>query len=207
MPTFTQVIADPEFTLVDAFIEARFPGVGRSMTPSWNNKVLSLEMDPAGITQVQFDQLIVDLTAAFPDAMAPENEFDTPFCLSDAAAMVWTAMPAALTEFRGLTVYRTLAHLGARTKGQIIVNVQTPGPAGSVLKMQCSLDNGVTWRGLEPAGQGTGPTVSIATAGVIRGPFSDIDVLVRKNVMLRLVGVGGNGTIAPSFGTTVMRVK
>lgn len=204
MPLFTQAIADPEITQIDAFIEARFPGVPRAMSPSWNNKVLSLEMPT--LTQVQFDQLILDLTAAFPDAMTLDNNFDIPILLTDAAAQVWIAMPAVLTEFRGLTIHRTAANLGARTQAQLIANVQVAGLAGAGLRVQASLDNGASWRALE-AGVGVGPTVTIDATGIIKGAVATIDALVRKDVLLRVVGGGGNGVVSPQFGTILLRVR
>lgn len=204
MPTFTQNIAEPEVTQIDAFIEARFPGEPRSMQSSWNHKVTFLDMPT--LTQVQFDQLIVDLTANFPDAMTPENEFDIPLTVTDAAAQVWTSMPAALTEFRGLTVHRTCSHLGGRTQAQLVANVQVAGVAGAGLRVQASLDNGATWRALAP-GAGVGPEVSISATGLIKGPAVSIDAAVRKDVLLRLVGGGGNGTVSPSFGTIFLRVR
>lgn len=203
MPIFTQVIPDPEVTQIDAFIDARFPGEPRALSTSWNNKVLSLEMN---ISQALFDQLIVDLTAAFPDAMTPDNKFDIPIMLTDAAAQIWVAMPAALTEFRGLTIHRTAANLGSRTQAQLIANVQIAGVAGAGLRVQASLDNGANWRALE-AGAGTGPGVSLTSTGIIKGPAAEIDALVRKDVLLRVVGGGGNGVISPSFGSIVLRVR
>lgn len=212
MHTFSQVIADPEIVQVDAFIEARHPGVPRSLTSSWNNKVAELQMndDPAvapSITLAQFNTLIADLQAAFPDAMTPDNEFDIPIVVCpSSAAIQWLNMPAALTEFLGLTIHRTRAHLGARTQAQLIANVQVPGVAGSGLRVEVSLNNGAAWRALEAA-PAVGPQVAIDVAGVVVSQAITIDPLVRKDVLLRVVGGGGNGVIDPTFGTLLLRVR
>jgi hypothetical protein len=205
MPIFTQTIADPEVTQIPAFIDARFPGQERLMETSWNNKVARLEMP--GLTQIEFDQLILDMTAAFPGAMTADNEFDIPIIVTpSSAAVIWTNMPAALTEFLGLTIHRTRAHLGARTQAQLIANVQTAGVAGSGLRVEASLNNGVAWRALE-ASPAVGPQVAIDAVGVVSSTAITIDAAVRKDVLLRVVGGGGNGIIDPAFGTILLRVR
>jgi hypothetical protein len=203
---FTQTVLADEFSQIDPFIEARFPGVTRVVQPSADGKYVVL-IDIPSITSVQFDTLITDLTAAFPNTMQANNQFDLPIAVTPATvAIPWAAMPAALTEFLGLTIHRTGANLAAKTQAQLIANVQVAGFAGSGLRVQCSLDNGATWRALDSAA-GTGPTVPIGTVGVIKSPVVAIEALVRKDVLLRVVGGGGNAIVSPTFGTIVLRVR
>lgn len=203
MPTFTNTIPAPELDGVVPFIEARHPGEPLGIQTS-ATKVLEIDMPT--LTTVQFDTLIADLQAAFPSAMFPDNDHDLPLAITDAAAMVWTSMPAALTEFRGLTIHRACAFLSSKTQAQLTANVTVAGAAGAGLRVQASLDNGANWRSLE-AGAGVGPQVSISATGVIKGPPINIDAAVRKDVLLRVVGGGGNGTISPQFGTILLRVR
>jgi hypothetical protein len=203
MPVFTQTLEPPEVEQVPGFIAAAFPGEELSIETS-QNKVTRIEMP--GLTQGQFDQLILDLTAAFPGAMTAENDFDIPLTVSDGIAQVWTAMPSALTEFRGLTLFRTFANLAGRTQAQLIANVQIAGAAGAGLRIEASLNGGSSFRALDVS-PGTGPQVSIAATGTVKSASIALDPLVRKEVLLRVVGGGGNGVLSPAFGLISMRVR
>src|SRR3990167_6095606 len=62
--------------------------------------------------------------------------------LSDAGVMAWANMPAALTEFRGVTSFpfRIRADLSAATQVRTCVRVTTAGATGAELRAQYSTD-------------------------------------------------------------------
>jgi hypothetical protein len=160
-----------------------------------NDKILMVDLPDA--TQTEFDDVMEDLRATWPKQMNFGDATQAVFFITDAAAQAWTNQPAALTEFRGLTVFRQYANLETVSRIRLIARVETAGAPGSELRLQYSTD-GNTWNYLSGTDS---PKVSIAAVGLIQGAEVTIAAAARKAVQLRLVGINGNGTADPAFGT------
>lgn len=116
----------------------------------------------------------------------------------------WAAMPAVSTEFLGLSQHRIIVDTTLIANVKLVVNVVAPGFAGSKLGVQYSDDNGATWADLDPPH----PYVPIDAAGVfidttVPDYIASFDALAR----FRLVGVGGNGVITPTFGLIALMLQ
>jgi len=76
--------------------------------------------------------------------------------LAGGSAVVWTNMPAALTEFLGTTINRVALNMIGASEVRFIVNVATAGSANAKLRMQYST-NQTTWYYMDQQdGGGTG---------------------------------------------------
>jgi hypothetical protein len=207
MPIWTRTYPIPAAQLVENRIRELYPTIDISLSTEpvdGINKVNYISIPD--LPQTEFDSLIQSLIVDYPEAMVDDVKQEIPFHITDSAAQTWTNMPAAITEFRGLTLFRCYTNLGVRTEGQLQVNVIVPGAIGAELRMQCSIDNGSTWRTLGAIGT-PGPSAAIDTVGTIKGPWANIGPAVRKEVLLRLIGIGGNGTADPQFGEISLRVR
>ncbi|HXJ69618.1 MAG TPA: hypothetical protein VNM39_11980 [Verrucomicrobiae bacterium] len=120
------------------------------------------------------------------------------------AGATWASIPAALTEFNGATSARVRKDLRPYSKVRLSANVgATAGPAGCILQLQYSLDNGATWAYVDGLlTTSGGPQVSIATtATTAAGPWVAITALAKSaQVLLRLVGLTGDGSTSPVIG-------
>jgi len=119
------------------------------------------------------------------------------------AALVWTNMPAALTEFREVTVQRTKVDLTNYKSARLIVNVDTAGFAGASLRLQYSL-NEADWSYLDGA---TGPDCDISATGVEESTWVTLEAAAKDDVYLRLVGINGDGIEDPKFGSITAQFK
>jgi hypothetical protein len=123
------------------------------------------------------------------------------------ASVAWTDMPAALTEFQGFTRNRLAVDLSIYTDARVMVNIgSTAGGASAEIRVQYSLDSGSNWFYLDSV---AGPTVSISgTANALKvGAWASIVVAARADVWLRVVGVGGDGVIDPTFNIVQLEVQ
>lgn len=124
------------------------------------------------------------------------------------AGATWTDMPAALTEFNGATSARQRVDLRAFNFAKLSANVgATAGAAGSILQVQYSLDDGSTWAYLDGLlTTSGGPQAPVATiAKTQTGPWVAIAAAAqRENVLIRLVGLTGDGTIDPVLGAAAV---
>lgn len=127
------------------------------------------------------------------------GNFVLPF-LADGDTHEWTNMPAALTEFLGVTSHRTKADLTEVEEVRLVVNVQTAGVAGAKLRVQYSTDES-TWNYLDG---GTGPSVAIDATGVEVSSYVALAAGAKADVFLRLVGIDGNGVVDPIFGNIML---
>ena len=113
-------------------------------------------------------------------------------------------MPAALTEIFGTAARRVKMDLRPWQRFRIVVGMGTIGFAGSVIGFQFSIDNGVTWYGLDNGILSSNSTMTaIITNGTNTMFWSDwADLSVEAKIddcLLRVVGVGGDAIVDPSF--------
>jgi len=117
--------------------------------------------------------------------------------LAGQTAVTWTSMPSALTELGGVLTYRVYADLTDYTEARMLTRVGTAGSAGAAFRCQYSTDAGNSWNYLDHT---SGPTVLIdgATA-FMAGAWVTLNVAARAEVLLRPVGITGNGSTSPVF--------
>lgn len=114
-------------------------------------------------------------------------------------------MPAAETELAGVAVLRAAENLTEATWARLQANVVIiPGFAGSILYPQYSKDNGVSWKNLA---SGSTLQVSIDSAGFKISSWARIVNDAKADVLLRIVGRGGNGALDPAFSAIRLQVR
>ena len=115
------------------------------------------------------------------------------------AALSWALMPAAETEFLGLTIYRVKAALTYYSEARVVVNVSTVGVAGAKMKVQYSLD-AAAWSDLTQ-------TAAVDALGVAVSAWAAFAEAARADVFLRPVGLDGDGIVSPAFGSMILEVR
>lgn len=120
------------------------------------------------------------------------------------AAIVWAAMPAALTEFLGLAAHQVRLHLATYANMRFSAVVTVAGSAGSELRIQYSAD-GAAW--VYPNAASSSPAINIDSTGVKLSAWVSIDAASRGEGYLRLVGYNGNGIASPAFGSVMLQMR
>lgn len=118
-------------------------------------------------------------------------------------ALVWALMPAAMTEFGGLTILRQRADLSGASEARLVVNVSAGGAAAAKLRAQYSTDL-AAWSYLDGA---SGPSVPVAASGIAASAWVTLEAAAAADVWLRLVGIDGDGVASPSFGSVSLQVR
>lgn len=131
-------------------------------------------------------------------------------CITDAAAANWSNMPAAVTEFRGLNIWRTRIDLALVDQARLSVFVAaTIGAPSSRLEAQYSVNNGASWYSLASVNGlsgSAGPfvplgSVSGAANKAVTSPWVPIHPSARTaSTMVRFAGYWGDGAVDPQFG-------
>ena len=114
-------------------------------------------------------------------------------------------MPAALTEFNGLTIYRTKYDLTNASQARIVISFPTKTivPVSPIFAVQYSTNNGTTWAYLDGV---SGPSAGYGP-GVQAGAFVAITALAKADVQLRVVASGGDGATTVPIGIVEVQVK
>jgi hypothetical protein len=118
-------------------------------------------------------------------------------------AATWTSMPAADTEIMGSTRQRVWSDLSNAVEARLTLRVATAGATGSTIRAQYSTDNGATWADL-------GTSVAIDVTGTNANAKSGWVALpgaAKTDVLIRLMGLGGDGATSPSFGVIALQVR
>jgi hypothetical protein len=129
--------------------------------------------------------------------------------LAPSAGLALTAMPAGATELAG-GLLRQRARLVGATRAKLSARVQTAGASTATLRPQWATADGGTWADLLAPVGGT-PTantrVALATTGTNHHPPQPIDPAAltasttNGDVLVRLIGEGGDGSAAPVLGS------
>lgn len=140
----------------------------------------------------------------------------SPLMISDAAAQAWSNMPAAITEFRGLNIFRTVCDLAQVDTSRLAVMVAaTLGSPSSRLEAQYSINNGASWYSLASASGlsgSAGPWVALGSVSgapnkVVVSSWFPVHPSARGgSTMLRLAGYWGDGAQDPQFGQATLFV-
>lgn len=120
--------------------------------------------------------------------------------LSDAAALAWTNMPAAVMEIFGTTLRRGKLNLTGATQARVVANQTIAGAANAQLKLQYSTD--------QSAWTDAGPFVAVgAGTGLKVGAFANLAAGAKADVFVRIAGISGDGTADPAFGAIYVEVS
>lgn len=123
----------------------------------------------------------------------------------DATALSW-AVPSSLTEFAAATATRTRADLSRFKEARLGCNCTVVAATGADIRVQYSLD-GTNWAYLDNnAGPSVdGDAVAVALSSWVQ--IAPLDNSAWKNVLLRVVGIGGNGSTAGSYANIWLEVR
>lgn len=117
----------------------------------------------------------------------------------------WTNMPAALTELFGAAAHRKYVDFRRAFEARFVVGVQVAGASGAGLRIQYSIDGGTTWKYLfrtAAYAEDTTHEAILTSTGMKDSGWRPIAVeALVDNVQLRVVGINGNATADPTFGT------
>jgi hypothetical protein len=127
----------------------------------------------------------------------------------------WTNMPQVRTEMFGASTARMQADLSVATSYRFQVEVLTASTSANTPKLcvQFSTSNGSTWTYLDGTADAAANTttsascVSIASTGMQKTSFLNLTNAAKADVMLRVVGLGGNGAADPAFQITALEVR
>jgi len=157
------------------------------------------KVDLPDASQGEADLVQADLIAQFPAATTSALEPHV-LCLlaPGSTAFTWTNMPAALTEFLGLTIHRQGGSLQKIEEVRLVANVIVVGQAGGVLRAQWSTG------GAFADFATNGAQIPIDSTGFKRSAWVSIPTAARGDCALRIVGVGGNGVLDPQFGVVLI---
>jgi hypothetical protein len=125
--------------------------------------------------------------------------------LASSNVVAWTDMPAALTDFLGITntTVRHKLDLTAATQVRLVARMATAGSVNAELRMQYSTDES-TWLYMDGS---TGPLVNVGAAGTRAGSWVNLVAGAKADVFLRLQGINGDGVADPQFGDVTLQVK
>ena len=125
------------------------------------------------------------------------------FLIYAAGTGTWTNQPAATTEIFGVASRRTSVSIGSADQARVHAEVSVAGAAGATLGVQYSTDAGVTWIFLDGTADGDlgaiTPQVAIGTTGAKISAWMQLTGGARGDVLIRLVGDGGDGVADPGF--------
>jgi hypothetical protein len=123
--------------------------------------------------------------------------------LNGVSIATWTNQPAALTE---TPQTRLSANLALYNEVRLSMNITVAGVSGALLRLQYTTDlSGATgWTYLNG---GTGPEIAIGSTGIKTSPWATIVTLARAEVLLRLVGINGNGNVDPAFAVSTVQLR
>lgn len=178
-------------------------GAGRPLGMSYNSDLgILFNVDLPDASQAEADAVEAALIAAFPgQTSGAQAEPHGILCMLDGAPQVWAAMPNALTEFRGLSVFRAGVSMLKVEQVRLVVNVIVAGSANAKLATQWS--TGAAFAYFDTGA--SGPQVSIASTGFKVSPWTDVPLGARLDgVAVRVVGLDGNGIASPSFGQVLV---
>ncbi len=120
---------------------------------------------------------------------------------------VWTDMPAAKTEVRGVDAFRVRADLTKALQVRLVAFVKVAGSTNAELRVEYSTDSTLTFGSPAYLDGGTGPSVNIATTGLRVSSWVTLAAGAQADVNLRLVGINGDGVADPSLGNAFLQVR
>lgn len=119
---------------------------------------------------------------------------------------LWSNMPAAKTEIFGASDHRLSLELAPWTQTRLQARMVSGGAAGSTFRVEYSSDGGSNWNYLDGT---SGPQVAISASGsLLIGSWVTLSAGARTgDVLLRIVGLGGDGVLDPGVGQVWLQFK
>lgn len=111
-------------------------------------------------------------------------------------AYAWTNQPSTLQELRNTDNHRYKIDLSNATRARLTAYLSIAGATNAILALQYSTDGGTNW---SYADGSSGPTVAINAAAMQVGNWANLTANAKADVLLRIVGEGGNSTADPTF--------
>lgn len=130
-------------------------------------------------------------------------------------ASSWAAMPAAITVLFGQVYRITQASLTAMKQVRCIAYITVVGTSTARLVPQYSVDSGTTWKYFDGTtvdpGAGNGGGCAINTTGLKVGTWLTLPTPAadeaKADVWVRVAGIGGDGSTAPTIGSVFIQFK
>lgn len=120
------------------------------------------------------------------------------------SAVTWSSQPAAVTELFGAPRSRLRLDLTGRRQARLTVRTVGAGAAAAQLRAQYSTDESV-WAYLDGS---AGPSAPLGAANTTAaGAWVDLAAAAKADVVLRVVGIDGDGAANPSFGLVTLQVR
>lgn len=173
-------------------------------------QLFTTDTDPA--SRVRFGDLMNDVftTQSSGPGLRPLDSFTTwiPVAVVGAAATAWTNMPLADTELFGVTNNRNAVDLTRGTYARIVLELTVAGTAASKLRLQYSVDNGTTWGNAAADSTSAPIEVALGTAvGWKRGVWALLAAGAKADVLVRLLGSGGDGVADPAMRAVAIETR
>jgi hypothetical protein len=123
--------------------------------------------------------------------------------IQDASNLTWSSMPASLDDFRGNSSNgRGRADLTGYSEARLVGHVSVAGATGAELRAQYSTD-GTNWSYFS----GTTPSIAIDSTGPKISSWVAIPSAGQTDVLVRIIGINGNGSTSPQFGTIKIQAR
>lgn len=124
--------------------------------------------------------------------------------LGSLADTTLTNQSASLAELIANPGTRTYLDFTYADQVRLAVTVRVTGAAGSYVAVQYSTDNGSSWYGFDGVLDSTSPSVSLASGGIIRTAWTSLPAAAKADVLIRVVGGGGDGAADPRLTHIVL---
>lgn len=168
-------------------VQENFPGISFEKETAGKLRLDQNDGEPVPLAQIP-DAAIRDASLTF---------------LADGDPVGWKAQPAALTEFLGAMRHRLKFDLSKFSQARLLVNVTTAGYMVAKARVQYSPD-GFMWYYLDAT---SGPSVPISAPGLKISTWIDLCDDAKVDILLRLVGIDGDGVASPAFGLIALQVR
>lgn len=187
-------ISNEHYIYYDAAIAANDTGVfnlGLSLEATDVITVYASSADMSfHVYGVELDNTTVGVGASEVDKMSVDFQ-------ASATAFVWTNMPAALTEFGGVTFRKILDLTQYDDVRLVVCRGPSAAAAGAELRAQYSTDSGGSWAYFDGADS---PKLDINyTSSVRASSWTTMSAGAKTSVQVRIAGINGNAAADPNF--------
>lgn len=116
-----------------------------------------------------------------------------------AGTQTWTNMPAATTEFLGVTLTRRIFDTTTFKQFRLQTKLSTAGFAGAKIRLEYSVNSGSSWAQAEDTTTTGDVDVSTGTGPLVGTWVNLVSGARAGSVWFRIVGLSGDGIVDPVF--------